>query len=77
MPHSYIMEFLGNWKQHLPLIEFSYNSTYHAGIQMVPFKALYGRKCRTLSGWFEVDLVQDTLEKVRIIKERLLAAQIR
>ena len=80
-----IMEFPGSWEQQLPLIEFSYNNSYHSGIQMAPFEALYGRKCRTPIGWFELgetkllgpDLVQDTLEKVRIIRERLLAAQSR
>ena len=52
---------------------------------MVPFKALYGRKCKTPIGWFELgetkllglNLVQDALVKVRTIRERLLAAQSR
>ena len=52
---------------------------------MAPFEALYGRRCRSPIGWFEIgeakllgpDLVQDSLEKVHIIKERLLAAQSR
>ena len=52
---------------------------------MAPFEALYGRHCRSPISWFEIgeakllglDLVQNSLEKVRIIRERLLAAQSR
>ncbi|XP_072090478.1 uncharacterized protein [Arachis hypogaea] len=58
---------------------------YQASIQMAPFEALYGRRCRSPIGWFEVseirllgtNLVQDAVEKVHIIRERLLAAQSR
>ncbi|XP_070020094.1 uncharacterized protein [Nicotiana sylvestris] len=52
---------------------------------MAPFEALYGRRCRSLIGWFEVgkaemigpDLVHQAMEKVKIIKERLKTAQSR
>ena len=44
----------GNWDNHLPLIEFSYNNSYHSSISMEPFEALYGRQCRSPVGWFEV-----------------------
>ncbi|WMV37725.1 hypothetical protein MTR67_031110 [Solanum verrucosum] len=27
---------------------------YHWSIAMVPFEALYGRRCRSSIGWFEV-----------------------
>jgi hypothetical protein len=30
------------WDKHLPLVEFSYNSSYQESIKMSPFKALYG-----------------------------------
>ncbi|GJY51189.1 putative reverse transcriptase domain-containing protein [Tanacetum coccineum] len=36
-----------NWDRHLPLVEFSYNNSYHASIKAAPFEALYGRKCRS------------------------------
>nr|GEY52904.1 integrase, catalytic region, zinc finger, CCHC-type, peptidase aspartic, catalytic [Tanacetum cinerariifolium] len=39
---------------HLPLVEFSYNNSYHATIKAAPFEALYGRKCRSLVCWTEV-----------------------
>nr|GFA75640.1 retrotransposon protein, putative [Tanacetum cinerariifolium] len=32
------------WVNHLPLVEFSYNNSYHASIKAAPFEALYGRK---------------------------------
>ena len=52
---------------------------------MTPFEAMYGRKCRSPLCWSEVgekslirpDLVQQTTEKVKFIRERLLTAQSR
>nr|GEZ58698.1 retrotransposon protein, putative, Ty3-gypsy subclass [Tanacetum cinerariifolium] len=35
------------WVNHLPLVEFSYNNSYHATIKAAPFEALYGRKCHS------------------------------
>ena len=69
----------------MPLIEFAYNNSYQASIQMAPFEALYGRKCRSPMGWFEIgeqkllgpDLVHDALEKVKLIRERMKTAQSR
>jgi hypothetical protein len=43
----------GPWEEHLPLAEFSYNNSYQSSIQMAPFEALYGRKCRSLICWYE------------------------
>ena len=42
------------WDHHLPLIEFSYNKSYHSSISMAFFEALCGRKCRSLVGLFKV-----------------------
>ena len=52
---------------------------------MAPFEALYGRRCRSPIGWFEVgesklvgpDLIQEAIEKVKVIKDRLVTAQSR
>ena len=79
------IDFKGNWDDHLPLIEFSYNNSYHASIGMPPYEALYGRKCRSPVYWEEVgerkmlgpELVQQTKEAVELIKRRLIAAQDR
>ncbi|GJZ73566.1 putative reverse transcriptase domain-containing protein, partial [Tanacetum coccineum] len=67
---------------HLPLVEFSYNNSYHSSVRCVPFEALYGRKCRSPIMWVEVgegqligpELVQETTEKISQIKDRLKAA---
>ena len=37
------MEFKGSWDTHLALMEFAYNNSYQASIEMAPFEALYGR----------------------------------
>ncbi|GJW17465.1 putative reverse transcriptase domain-containing protein [Tanacetum coccineum] len=46
------------WVNHLPLVEFSYNNSYHASIKGAPFKALYGQKCRSPICWTEVGEAQ-------------------
>nr|GFC04843.1 putative reverse transcriptase domain-containing protein [Tanacetum cinerariifolium] len=47
MLRAYVIDFGNGWERHLPLIEFSYNNSYHASIKAAPFEALYGRKCRS------------------------------
>ena len=49
-----MLEFKGSWDRHLPLLEFSYNNSYQSSIEMTPYKALYGRQCRTPLCWDEV-----------------------
>ena len=66
-------------------MEFAYNNSYQSNIGMAPFKALYGRKCRTSVCWDEVgerrligpELVQITLDKIHIIRDRLKIARDR
>ncbi|KAK1432277.1 hypothetical protein QVD17_09172 [Tagetes erecta] len=85
MLRACIIDFGGNWDEHLPLVEFSYNNSYHASIKMAPFEMLYGRKCRTPVSWGEVgqrelahkDVVAKTNEKIDIVRARLKAAQDR
>ncbi|GJU80699.1 reverse transcriptase domain-containing protein [Tanacetum coccineum] len=48
------IDFGKGWVNHLPLVEFSYNNSYHASIKVVPFEALYGQKCRSPVYWAEV-----------------------
>nr|GFA55643.1 hypothetical protein [Tanacetum cinerariifolium] len=52
------IEFGKGWVNHLPLVEFSYNNSYHASIKAAPFEALYGRKCRSPIWWTEVGEAQ-------------------
>ena len=55
MLRACVIDFKGSWDDHLPLIEFAYNKSYHSSIQMAPYEALYGRRCRSPVCWFEVD----------------------
>lgn len=79
------IDFKGSWDDNLPLIEFSYNNSYHASIGMPPYEALYGRRCRSPLCWEEVgerkilgpELVQQTRETIELIRGRLVAAQNR
>ncbi|XP_069146984.1 uncharacterized protein [Solanum lycopersicum] len=50
-----VIDFSGKWDNHLPLIEFSYNNSYHCIIRMTIVEALYGRRCRSPIGWFELE----------------------
>ncbi|GKD57487.1 putative reverse transcriptase domain-containing protein [Tanacetum coccineum] len=54
------IDFGKGWVNHLPLVEFSYNNSYHASIKAAPFEALYDRKCRSPICWAEVGEVQLT-----------------
>ena len=73
------IDFKGSWDDHLPLIDFSYNNSYHSSIQTAPFEALYRRRCRSPIGWFEfgkaemfgLDLVHQGMEKVKVFWDRL------
>ncbi|GKG19775.1 putative reverse transcriptase domain-containing protein, partial [Tanacetum coccineum] len=75
----------GSWDVHLPIVEFSYNNSYHYIVRCASFEALYGRKCRSLLMWAEVgegqligpEFVQETTEKISQIKDRLKAARDR
>ncbi|KAD6454275.1 hypothetical protein E3N88_08981 [Mikania micrantha] len=83
MLRAFIIDFGGSWDDHLPLVEFSYNNSYHASIGMPPYEALYGRRCRTPVCWGGVGqkevgskaAVLDLTEKFQQVKARMKAAQ--
>ncbi|GJS70886.1 putative reverse transcriptase domain-containing protein [Tanacetum coccineum] len=85
MLRACVIDFGGSWDRHLPLVEFSYNNSYHASIKAASFEALYGRKCRSPVCWSEVgdsqltgpELIRKTTEKITQIKNRLLTARSR
>nr|GEU95870.1 reverse transcriptase domain-containing protein [Tanacetum cinerariifolium] len=60
MLRACVIDFENGWDRHLPLVEFSYNNSYHTCIKAAPFKALYGRKCRSPVCWAEVGETQLT-----------------
>ena len=74
-----------SWDDNLPYAELSYNNSYQSSLKMAPFKALYGRRCRTPLLWNEVgerqlfgpDLIKESEQKVKLIRDRLKVAQSR
>ncbi|WVZ98194.1 hypothetical protein U9M48_043663 [Paspalum notatum var. saurae] len=73
------------WDECLPLAEFAYNNSYQKSLEMAPFEALYGRRCRTPLNWsepgervtFGPDLVTQAEEQVKFIHDNLKRAQSR
>ncbi|GKA16986.1 putative reverse transcriptase domain-containing protein [Tanacetum coccineum] len=60
MLRACVILFGNGWVKYLPLVEFSYNNSYHASIKAAPFVALYDRKCRSPVYWAEVGQAQLT-----------------
>ncbi|GJV32802.1 putative reverse transcriptase domain-containing protein [Tanacetum coccineum] len=85
MLRSCVIDFGKGWERYLPLVEFSYNNSYHASIKATPFEALYGRKSRSPVCWAEVrdvqltrlEIIHETIEKIVQIRQRLQAARDR
>ncbi|GJZ18274.1 putative reverse transcriptase domain-containing protein [Tanacetum coccineum] len=38
MLRAYVLDFGGSWDVHLPLVELSYNNSYHASVRFAPFE---------------------------------------
>ncbi|XP_073025121.1 uncharacterized protein [Primulina eburnea] len=85
MLRAYVMDFKSGWQSSIPLVEFAYNNSYQSSIQMAPFEALYGRRCRSPLYWDDVDratvtgpdMIHEMQQKVKLIQQRLKAAQDR
>ncbi|GJZ46469.1 reverse transcriptase domain-containing protein [Tanacetum coccineum] len=81
MLRACVIDFGKGWERHLPLVEFSYNNSYHASIKAAPFEALYGRKCRSPVCWAKVgdvqltgpEIIHETTKKIVQIRQRLQA----
>ena len=66
-------------------MEFTYNNSYQANIDMAPYKALYGKKCRSPVCWYEVgerrlmdpELIQTTSDLIKVIRNKLQIVQSR
>jgi len=77
MLRTCILDWKGSWKDHLHLVEFSYNSKDQASMKMVPFEALYGKQCWSLVCWGKVgerrhlvpDMIILTMDNIRKIRE--------
>jgi hypothetical protein len=85
MLRACVLTYGKNWEDSLPYTEFSYNNSYQSSLKMLPFEALYGRKCRTPLMWTEVgdriiegpDFIKEAEDKIAEIRENLKAAQSR
>ncbi|GJX58675.1 putative reverse transcriptase domain-containing protein [Tanacetum coccineum] len=83
MLRACVIDFGKGWEIHLPLVEFSYNNSYHASIKVAPFEARYGQKCRSPICCAKVrdvqltgpEIIHETIEKIVQIRQRLQAAK--
>ena len=79
MLRACVLTYGTSWEDSLPYAEFAYNNSYQASLQMAPFEALYGRRCRTPLNWSETgdshifgpDMLREAEEKVKLIRDRL------
>ncbi|GJS90320.1 putative reverse transcriptase domain-containing protein [Tanacetum coccineum] len=85
MLRACVLDFRKGWDRNLPLVEFSYNNSYHTSIKAAPFEALYGQKCRSPVCWAEVRdaqltspvIIHETTKKIIQIKSKIQAARDR
>jgi hypothetical protein len=74
-----------SWDKCLLYAEFSYNNSYQKSLKMLPFKVLYGCKCRTPLFWNELgenqvfgsEILQEAERQVQVVRENLQLAQSR
>nr|GEY55480.1 hypothetical protein [Tanacetum cinerariifolium] len=67
-------DFGKGWVNHLPLVEFSYNNSYHASIKAAPFEALYRQKCHSPVCWTEFREAQKSYAD---LKRKLMVFQVK
>ena len=81
MLRVYTLDFSSSWAKKVALMEFVYNNSYHQSLEMSPFEALYGRKCRSPIPWHKVgerkflgpEEVDAVSKGIKTIKRRLQA----
>ncbi|GKC91779.1 putative reverse transcriptase domain-containing protein [Tanacetum coccineum] len=80
MLRACVINFGKGWVNHLSLVEFSYNNSYHASIKGALFEALYGRKCRSPICWAEIkqriQAARDRQKSYADLKRKLMEFQI-
>jgi hypothetical protein len=85
MMRSCAFKYGKSWDKSLPYVEFSYNNSYQASIEMAPYEALYGWQCRTSLFWsqtgesqvFGSEVLKDAEKQVQMVHESLKVAQSR
>ncbi|GJU20175.1 putative reverse transcriptase domain-containing protein [Tanacetum coccineum] len=75
MLRACLIYFGKGWGKHLPLVEFSYNNSYHASIKAAPFDALYGWKCRSPVCWAKV-AARDRQRSYANVRQKPLEFQV-
>ncbi|GJR69760.1 retrotransposon protein, putative, ty3-gypsy subclass [Tanacetum coccineum] len=85
MLRTCVIDFRKGWDRHPPLVEFSYNNSYHTSTKAAPLEALYHRRCRSPVCWAEVgdaqltgpEIIHETTENIIQIKKRIQEARDR
>jgi len=80
-----VLDHLAAWDEVMPLVEFTYNNSFHASIGKMPYEALHGKRCNTPLCWYQdgesvvvgPELLRQTTKKVKLIQERMKASQSR
>ena len=67
MLRAYVRDLGGSWDGYLCLTEFVYNNSYQASIEMAPYEALYGWRCRSPICWLEI--VEKQLARINLVKK--------
>jgi hypothetical protein len=83
MLRMYVMDTPSKWEDYLHLVEFSYNNGYQESLKMIPFEALYDRKCNTPVSWdnledivvLGIELLKDMEDQMVKIKQNLKETQ--
>jgi hypothetical protein len=81
----YVMDQPSKWKDYIHLVKFSYNNGYQSSLKIIPFEALYGRKCSTPVSWdnpvdkaiIGPDLLREMEEHMEKIGKNLKSSQDR
>jgi hypothetical protein len=73
MLRIYVMDQPSKWEDYIHLVEFSYNNGYRASLKMIPFEALYGRKCNIPVNWDNpADRVVIESESLKEMEEQMV-----